>query len=141
VFPSVIKGVTARRLIDRDDHSPQDAADFLKDSVWTLSRRHLESYLYDEEVLRVLSDREGRLSDFPDLQAARNAAIADSAGRGNPLDDVKSAAPQIYTFVKKHLGLTGCGNDQMAFARTVLAPLIKPGLATYEALRRDIFGT
>lgn len=141
VFPNVIKGVTVRRLIDRDDHASQDIANFRKEGIWTLSRRHIEAYLYDEEVLRALYNREGRLADFPELQAAQTAALADSVNnRGNPPDDIKSAAPQIYSFVKRHLGLTACGNDQMAFARNVLAPLVKPGMKTYEQLRQDIFG-
>jgi predicted ATPase len=140
VFPSVIKGVTARRLIDRDDHGAPDIADFRKQGVWTLSRRHLESYLYDEEVLHAIYAQSGRLSDFPELQAARTMAIADSVGRGNPPDDIKSAAPQIYTFIKKHLSLTGCGDNQMAFARNVLAPSIRQGMTIYDELKHDVFG-
>lgn len=59
--------------------------------------------------------------------------------RGNPTDDIESAAPQIYSFVKRHLGLTGCGNDQMAFSRNILAPLVTQSTSVYAALRSDIF--
>lgn len=141
VFPKVIKGVTVRRLIDRDDHTPQDVFDLRKEGIWTLRRRHLEAYLYDEEVLRALYEKEGRLADFPAFQAAYAAEMDNSVNvRNNPPDDVKSVAPAIYSFVKKQLGLTRCGNDQMAFARNVLAHLIKPGMTTYDELRQDIFG-
>ena len=34
----------------------------------------------------------------------------------------------------EHLRLTGCGNDATAFARNMLAPLIKPGMEVYEIL-------
>jgi len=139
VFPNVIKGIGVRRLIDRDDHSQIDADEFKKDGIRTLRRRHLESYLYDEEVLRALYDQHGRLADFGDLQAARAQAIADSVARNNAPDDVKSAAPAIYTFIKRHLALTACGNNQMAFARTTLAPLIRPSMTVYEELKDDIF--
>lgn len=139
-FPKVIKGVSVRRLIDRDDHSPQDQADFKRDGLWVLSRRHIESYLYDEEVLRALCEQMGRAADFPAVQAARAKTIADSNARGNPSDDVKSAAPNIYVSVKSILALTAVGNDQMAFARNVLAPLVKPGMQVYAELKKDIFG-
>lgn len=139
-FPNVIKGLTVRRVIDRDDHSIADAAILKKDGIWTLSRRHLECYLYDEEIFAALYLREGKLLRFTEMQDAYDAALDDSINiRGNPADDIKSAAPQIYSFAKKHLGLTGCGNDQMAFSRNVLAPLVTRETSVYGVLRHDIF--
>lgn len=138
-FPLVVPGIDLRRLIDRDDHGPQDVAEFKRDGIHTLGRRHLEAYLYDEEVLQVLCDSVDRPGDFSALQAARAAAIAASVARGNPADDVKSAAAAIYSDAKRILGLSGRGNDQMAFARNVLAPLVRPGMAIYEELRAAIF--
>lgn len=143
VFPNVIKGIKVRRVIDRDDHAPADVEEFNSNGVRTLRRRHLESYLYDEEVLKALYEQYGRIDDFAALQGARAHAIADSVAppRNNAPDDLKSAAPAIYTFVRTNLGLTACGNNQMAFARTILAPLIKPGMTVYQELEDDIFGT
>jgi hypothetical protein len=138
VFPHVVKGVTVRRVIDRDDHAPQDVTEFQHQGIRTLRRRNLESYLFDEEVLRALYQREGRIADFPALQAARAKALADAASRNFPVDDIKAASRDIYLFAKQHLRLTGCGNDPAAFARNVLAPLVKPGTAVYEELREDI---
>ncbi len=77
---------------------------------------------------------------FGAMQRAKAEALAASATRSNPSNDVKSAAGDIYVYAKRHLQLTGCGNDQMAFARNVLAPLIKPTMAVYRELRKDIFG-
>lgn len=138
-FPKIIPGIKIRRLIDRDDHSSQDVVDLRASGVMTLSERHLESYLYDEEVLAALYQQKGRLLEYAELQAARQQAMADSQKRGNPTDDVKSAAPDIYSFVKKHLNMTAVGNDQMAFARNILAPLIRPSMQVYVRLKRDIF--
>ena len=138
-FTNVIKGIKVRRVIDRDDHSPQDRLEFIKDGVYSLSFRHLESYLYDEEVLAALYLQKGRILEFTTLQDARGRAISDSTARGNPVDDVKSAAPTISAFVKNHLVMTASGNDQMAFARNVLAPLIKPGMQIYARLKKDVF--
>jgi hypothetical protein len=53
---------------------------------------------------------------------------------------VKSASDQIYNFIRKDLKLVASGNDQRAFARNVLAPLIRPGMRVYTELNDDIFG-
>ncbi len=140
VFPNVVKGVEVRRLIDRDDHSPQDQEEFKKEGIWTLSRRHIECYLYDTEILRALCDSLGRHADFPAVETARTSALASAVARGRPTDDMKAASPQLYVDIKRILGLTGVGNDATSFARNVLAPLVKPGSATYEQLKKDIFG-
>lgn len=139
VFPNVVKGISVKRLIDRDDHSPTDVNELRIKGIRTLRRRQLEACLYDEEVLRALYEQRGRLADFGDLQVARANALADSQSRNNAPDDVKSAAPAIYNYVKRHLGLTACGNNQMAFAREILAPLVQPGMTVYQELKDDIF--
>jgi hypothetical protein len=59
--------------------------------------------------------------------------------RGNPPDNVKSAAGDMDTKAKSRLGLTGVGNDQMAFARNKLAPLLKAGMAVYAELKNSFF--
>jgi hypothetical protein len=139
-FKKVARGISVRRLIDRDDHAPADVARYKEEGICVLSRRHIEAYLYDEEVLGALYNRHGRTDDFHHAQAHLNSAITSSTARGRPSDDVKSVAGQMYTFVKRHLRLTSCGDDQMAFARSTLVPLVKPGMAVYEELKRDIFG-
>ncbi len=139
-FPHVIKGVDIRRVIDRDDHSPQDQADMKAKGIYTLSRRHLESYLYDPEILRALCDSLGKPDDFAAIEAARTAALTAAAARGRAPDDMKAAAPEFYTNAKRILAVVGVGNDSLSFARDTLAPLVKPGTATYAQLRQDIFG-
>ncbi|MEQ9335357.1 AAA family ATPase [Thalassobaculum sp.] len=140
ILPKIASGMRVTRLIDRDDHAPSDVAKLQEDSVRVLRVRHLEAYLYDDEVLTALCASVDRLVDAPAVLAAKKAAIADSTRRGNPHDDVKSAAGSIYVNIKKILELTQVGNDQMAFARNTLAPLIKPGMGVYAQLKRDIFG-
>ena len=140
VFPNVIKGVAVRRLIDRDDHSPQDLAEFKKEGIWSLSRRHVECYLYDTEVLKALCDSLGKQTDLLAVETARTAALAAAVSRNRPADDMKAAAPQLYVDIKRILGLIGVGNDASSFARNVLAPLVKPGSVAYEQLKKEIFG-
>jgi len=132
-LPKMASGIKLRRLIDRDDHSATDVAEMAAKGITTLGRRNLESYLYDDEVLTALCDSLGEPSAAADLIAEKQKFIAASVTRGNAPDDIKSAAGQIYTEAKRILGLTGVGNDQMAFARSTLAPLVKPGLAVSAA--------
>jgi hypothetical protein len=70
---------------------------------------------------------------------AKQDALDDSVRRGNPTDDVKSAARPIYVGVKQVLGLTRCGNNSDAFCRDTLAPLMTPETAIYRQLYADIF--
>ena len=58
----------------------------------------------------------------------------------HPQDDLKPASGEIYVACKKILGLTRAGKNVKEFAREILAPLIKPGMAVYEELKSDIFG-
>ena len=58
----------------------------------------------------------------------------------DPRDDLKPASGEVYVACKRILGLTQCGNDAKEFERETLAPLVKPGMAVYEELKRDVFG-
>ena len=51
----LIQGTEVVKLIDRDAQSLEEAVEFSSDGVQVLSRRNLESYLFDDEVLRALS--------------------------------------------------------------------------------------
>lgn len=138
---AIASGCTILRLVDRDDHSPLDIHDLHNQGINVLSRRHVECFLYDDEVLTALCVSVGKGSEASVLLQDKAAAISASVGRGNSADDIKSAAGQIYNSAKKRLGLTGVGNDQQSFARNTLAPLITPNMQLYQELRRCIFGS
>lgn len=140
VLPKLVQGVTVRRVIDRDDHAPADVAELGAKGIRVLSRRHLEAYLYDDEVLAALCESKDQASVAPSLLAAKARALAASAARNRPIDDVKSAAPSIYLAAKQLLKLVAVGNDQERFARNVLTPLVKPNMSVYKQLKHDIFG-
>jgi hypothetical protein len=139
-LPKIAAGIAARRLIDRDDHAPADVAAFNANGIRVLSRRNIESYLYDDEVLGALCAQEGRQADLPAILSAKQQALGASVGRGNPPDDLKSAAGELFNEIRRILQLVGRGNDQPAFARSTLAPLIRNGMNTYAELRQAIFG-
>jgi predicted ATPase len=139
-LPKVAAGMKVRRLIDRDDHARSDVATYNKEGITVLGRRHLEAYLFDDEVLTVLCDSVGKPECLSAVLEAKQQAVSDSIARGNPPDDIKSAAGSIYTEIKRILSLRQVGNDKESFARNTLAPLVKPNTAVYVELKHDIFG-
>lgn len=139
VLPKLASGMKIIRLIDLDDHTPTDVAAFKSKEIHVLSLRHLEAYLYDDEVLSALCNSVGKPDKASDLIAAKAAAIANVMSQGHPADDIKKAAGSIYVAAKQMLSLTQAGNDAPAFARNTLSKLIKPGMAIYDKLRWDVF--
>ena len=136
----LIGGVTVTRLIDRDDRTPDTANHLQQDGIRVLSRRNLESYLYDDEIIKVLAMSESQPDRIGELLAATKKARASAQEKGKPHDDLKPASGEIYVACKKILGLTQRGNDAGEFARETLAPLIQPGMTVYNDLANDIFG-
>lgn len=133
----LVGGIEIIRLIDRDDQSEQEVLDLRGKGVRVLSRRNLESYLFDDEVLRKLAASVGKEDKSDDLikEAARLRAGKD----GSP-DDLKRARGEIYLACKKILRLTQCGNTKEAFMRDTLALLITSDMTVYRELHTDIFG-
>ena len=134
----LVQGVEVVKLIDHDDRSPEQVADLNENGVRVLSKRNLESYLFDDEVLRSLAvseEKEDKTDElFAEKQRIRTVRTDDAK------DDLKPASGEIYVACKKILGLTQCGETAEEFMRDTLAPLIKPGMNVYEELKRDIFG-
>lgn len=139
-LPRVASGMKVVRLIDLDDHAPADVLVYKAQGITVLRRRHIEVYMFDDEVMAALCLSLGKISDLPAVLAAKTKAIADSVARGNQIDDVKSAAGGIYTEAKRILSITQGGNDKNSFMRNTLAELIKPSMKIYADLRHDIFG-
>ena len=133
----LLQGSVVVKLIDRDDQSPEEVADLTKNGTRVLSRRNLESYLFDDEILSELARSAGYACKVGTLLLQKQSILARADG---PQDDLKPASGQIYLACKNTLGLTQCGNDAKTFMRDTLAPLAKPGMKVYDELKRDIFG-
>ncbi len=54
-------------------------------------------------------------------------------------DDVKSVSGKLYVAIKNALSLKHAGNNQKAFMRDTLAPLLTPETETYKKLKSCIF--
>ena len=134
----LIGAMSIVRLIDRDDHSPEGIKDLLRQGVRVLSRRNLESYLFDDEVLRKLASESGNDHKAEELIKEKQRILSEITDR--PVDDLKPARGRIFSACKKILELTRPGNNKEEFMRDTLAPLICPGMVVYDQLKVDIFG-
>ena len=140
---SSLRGVLERVLLqtrvialaDRDDLSKNEVAQF---EGLTLSRRNIESYLLADDVIEALLRREGKPELRDKALQVKSDAIQNSIQRGNPTDDLKSAAGQIYNGLRLLLDIQHPGGNKDAFMRDTLSPLIVPGMETYQALKSDI---
>jgi len=138
---TIIPGTLVIRVIDRDYRSPAEIGLLEGDGTRVLGRRHLEAYLFDDEVIAALCVVHGQ----PELTAAalqiKAEAIVESVARKNDADDIKRAAGAIAEGLRRLLALKGAGSNAEAFARDTMAPLLEPGLAVYGELHACIFGT
>lgn len=139
VVSNILKSSTIIKFVDRDDKSDGEIQELLQKGIKTSKRRHIESYLFDDEIIKVLCRAVGKELLIEDCLAAKKNAIQASISRGNPSDDVKSAAGQIFTELKRILGLTKCGNNMSAFLRDTITPLITDDMAIYRELENEIF--
>ena len=135
----LINGLDIVRLIDRDDRTGNEIAEYSKKGVRVLSKRNLESYLFDDEVLRALAVSVNKV-DKADKLLAKKQCLLDAKHDGSP-NNLKRVSGLLYVECKKILGLTECGNTTDMFMRETLAPQIKPEMKIYDKLKRDIFGT
>lgn len=125
-------------LADRDDKSPTEVSEWESRGDLVLSERNLESYLLGDDVIAALVEREGKLPLLEDALQIKRDAIASSIARGNPGDNLKSASGAIYTGLKQLLELQRAGNNTDAFMRDTLAPLIRPGMPSFEMLKAAV---
>ena len=127
------------KIVDRDDRSPEEISDLNQQGIRVLSRRHIEAFLLDDDVLKKWCVNVGKQEKETEILLIKKQAMEDSVKRGNALDDFKSAAKDICTMGKKMLEITGCGNSGDMIMRDTLSKLITPDMVVYKELERDIF--
>ena len=89
---SIIDGLDVVRLIDRDNRSAQEIDDAREKGIRVLSRRNIESYLFDDEVLGELAVSQGQEGKIEELLAAKQNILA--ASSDNHPDNLKTAVRQ-----------------------------------------------
>ena len=140
VIKAVAEGVKILKLRDRDEADEVEIEENKKKGIRTLSRRNIESYLLDDEVLTKFCEDHKIPDKVQDLLNARQAALKDSIAEGKPSDDLKPTAQKVHVTAQKALRPILIGNKSRGFMKSHLAPCIQPGMPIYEQLHKDIFG-
>ena len=140
ILASVLPKSNVIVLVDRDSKSPEEVQEFEANGGIVLQERHLESYLFADDVIETLVKEAQRPDLLSSALQVKNDALMASVGRGNPNDDLKSAAGEIYKGLKRLLELQRPGDNTETFMRDTLAPLVVPGTATYEQLKSATVG-
>ncbi|WP_195267265.1 ATP-binding protein [Eubacterium sp. 1001713B170207_170306_E7] len=140
IMSTLLKNTKVIKIVDRDDRSEQEVRELFQRGIRTTSRRHLEAYLLDDEIIRKLCDKVGLPDKFNECKMLKENAIESAISRGRASDDIKAASGEIYTTIKRTLSLSRCGNNADSFMRDTMAPLVTPDTETYRELEQDIFG-
>ncbi len=140
IMTKLLANTKVIKIIDRDDLSDQEVDELYKKGIKTLSRRHLESYLLDDCIIRKLCEGVGKSEKYDECIDKKRKAIENVVSQGKPSDDIKSARGEIYLGLKQILELSRCGNTADAFLRDTIAPLITSETEVYKQLEKDIFG-
>jgi hypothetical protein len=133
----LIEGTKVVRLIDRDGMTDTEKAEYEARGYRVLSRRHIESYLYDDEILERLCAQMKMPDKLPDVLTAKADALK-AAAANHPPDHMKAASGRLFDALRKIMGVQGKASN--AFMRDVLAPLVISGTKVYQELRTDVFG-
>ena len=133
----VAEDIEIIRLIDRDARSDTEVDEVRSEGIRVLSRRNIESYLFDDDVLVALATSIDKPDAVNDLLTAKQDILNQSEG---PNDNLKPVAGLIYVACKDKLGLTNPGNTPQTFMRDTLAPLVCDVKELYHQLKNDIFG-
>lgn len=140
IVERLLPNSTFQRLVDRDDKSTQEIKELNASGIKVLAKRHIESYLLDDEIISKLCSSVGKDELIQACIEAKKQKIIESTERGNPSDDIKSASGEIYNELKRILGLTQCGNTKDAFLRDIITPLVTDETKVYKDLNKEIFG-
>ena len=91
-FGHLTEGVEVIKLVDGGDLSPEEVDEQTREGVRVLTRRNLESYLFDDEVLKSLAPSEEK---FAELAAKKQDIL--TARTNDPADDLKPASGELYS--------------------------------------------
>lgn len=140
LLKGILKSTNVVRLIDGDDKNDQEILEFRERGIKVLSLRHIESYLWDNEILEKICILYNKSEKLQELIQVKEEKIEISIKRGNSKDDIKSASSEIYDVIKRLFGLTKSGSTKEAFLRDTVSSLMTSDTKIFKLLEKDIFG-
>lgn len=133
VVSAVTKGTKVFGLRDHDDNiSHREVKQFEEKGVKVLKHGKIENYLLADDVLNALCQD----NEFDPYEEKVSELIELRDNTTN----IKDAAEQIRRKVIDW-GMREAGETRGGFLRDTLAPLILPGMSTYDELKEIIFGS
>lgn len=139
LIAALAPGVNITRIIDRDDRTDEEIKTLRAKNIRVLSRRTIESYLLDDQVLQQMAQSLGAPETANQLLEAKATALRNSMAAGGLPDDFKRIAGDIYTSAKRLFPTHKLGSDKRAFMKGICAPLIRELQPLYGELKKDVF--
>lgn len=125
------------KFIDRDSLSEQEVKEHAQNNVMVTSCRHIEGYLFDDEIIKKLL---GSPQKFDEYSRRKQEIMNKAREAERQSDDIKSASGELYNLIKGIIDIPRAGNNVNTFMRDTLAPLITEETTIYKILEKDIFG-
>ncbi len=137
VLENILPKSIISRVVDRDEKSDEEVEKCKQNGINVLAKRHLESYLFDDEVIdKLVSIHDG--SKLDEVKRMKQNVIASIVAQGKVEDDIKSASGMIYNGLKSILNLRQRGNTADAFMLSTLAELMTEDMNLYKELENII---
>ena len=127
ILQKIIQKAEIFTVRDRDELLDEKRDELIAKGIRVLTRRTIEDYLIDDEVLEKFADEKNLTED--QLQELKNI------NRNNV--KAKARSGQIYQKVRGYR-LT-VGDTKEEFLSDVMAPLLSEEMTTYQELEKDIF--
>ena len=140
VIEAIAEGAKILRLRDRDRATCQDKKNNAKEGILILSRKYIEKYLLDDEVLRQLCVSQKKSDKIQEFLTAKDKEIEKVMNDSRIKKKRRPIVQRVQQQTEKILELSYSGDTVGSFMRDILAPLIQPGMKVYEELHKDIFG-
>ena len=134
----IVKSARVMGIVDRDKATCGEIKRNAKKGIRTLSRKTIESYLLDDEVLTKLCEDYGASDKINDLLTAKQDALNKHGLKLS--DNLKPIVQQVHGAAQKVLESANLGNTRESFMMDMLASRIQPGMQVYDQLEKDIFG-
>lgn len=134
----IVKSAKVIGIVDRDKATCGEIKRNAKKGIRTLSRKTIESYLLDDEVLTKLCEDYDASDKIQDLLTAKQNALDKHGLKAS--DNLKPIVQQVHGAAQKILKSANLGNTRESFMMDILAPRIQSGMKVYEQLEKDIFG-
>ena len=135
-YSMVIKAIVKAEvtlLRDKDNLSDREVKKEKANGKRVLNRTKIEDYLLDDEVLSALCEKhtDGDESKVHELLQWKQENLG---------DNTKAIVNDLRKWTIQSLGVQNAGDNYSSFLQDTIAPLVKPGMKTYEELEKDIFG-